>query len=69
VDVQHISEEEITVSVKMGHVSDSEDTGDDSFKGVLPTVNRVLEKNNKEMQWLEWGTERYLNLFHHALNN
>lgn len=47
--MQHISEEEITVSVKMGHVSDSEDTGDDSFKGVLPTVNRVLEKNNKEM--------------------
>jgi hypothetical protein len=39
VDVQHNSEEEITVSLKMGNVSDSEDIGDDLFKGVVPTVS------------------------------
>jgi hypothetical protein len=42
----------------MRNVSDSEDNGDYSCKGVVPTVNRVLEKNNKAKTWLECGAER-----------
>jgi hypothetical protein len=47
---------------------DSEDNSDDSCKGVLPTVNKMLENNIEVMVWLEWPINTYITYKLHLLH-
>jgi hypothetical protein len=69
--MQHLSEEDITASVKNGKTtdelgaSDSEDNSDDSCEVVVPKLSKVLENINEAMTWLEQQTySEHLRLLH-----